>query len=43
VDDPRTGANLTSITNVTDPDGVRLELLDFLPGSLPRKAIDAWK
>ena len=43
VDDPRTGATLTSITNVTDPDGVRLELLDFLPGSLPRKAMDEWK
>ncbi|HXP86762.1 MAG TPA: VOC family protein [Bryobacteraceae bacterium] len=43
VEDPRTGATLTSITNVTDPNGVRLELLDFLPGSLPRKAIDDWK
>jgi len=43
VDDPRTGATLTSITNVTDPNGIRLELLDFLPGSLPKKAIDAWK
>jgi catechol 2,3-dioxygenase-like lactoylglutathione lyase family enzyme len=43
VEDPRTGSTLTSITNVTDPNGVRLELLDFLPGSLPRKAIDDWK
>lgn len=43
VDDPRTGATLTSITNVTDPNGIRLELLDFLPGSLPRKAMDEWK
>lgn len=43
VGDPRTGATKTSITNVTDPNGVRLELLDFLPGSLPRKAIDEWK
>lgn len=43
VADPRTGATLTSITNVTDPKGIRLELLDFLPGSLPKKAIDAWK
>jgi catechol 2,3-dioxygenase-like lactoylglutathione lyase family enzyme len=43
VDDPRTGSSKTSITNVTDPDGVRLELLDFLPDSLPRKAMDAWK
>jgi catechol 2,3-dioxygenase-like lactoylglutathione lyase family enzyme len=43
VDDPRTGSTLTSITNATDPDGIRLELLDFLPGSLPRKAMDEWK
>ena len=43
VDDPRTGATKTSITNVIDPNGVRLELLDFLAGSLPRKAMDDWK
>jgi catechol 2,3-dioxygenase-like lactoylglutathione lyase family enzyme len=41
--DPRTGSTKTSITNATDPDGVRLELLDFLPDSLPRKAMDNWK
>ena len=43
VADPRTGSTKTSITNVMDPNGVRLELLDFLPGSLPRKAMDDWK
>ena len=43
VADPRTGSTQTSITNVTDPNGIRLELLDFLPGSLPRKAMDEWK
>jgi catechol 2,3-dioxygenase-like lactoylglutathione lyase family enzyme len=43
VNDPRTGSTKTSITNVIDPDGVRLELVDFLPGSLPRKAMDEWK
>jgi catechol 2,3-dioxygenase-like lactoylglutathione lyase family enzyme len=43
VDDPRTGSNKTSITNVTDPNGVRLEFLDFLPDSLPRQAMDSWK
>jgi hypothetical protein len=31
------------ITNVTDPNGIRLELLDFLPVSAPMKAIDDWK
>ena len=43
VDDPRTGSTKTSITNAMDPNGVRLELLDFLPDSLPRKAMDEWK
>lgn len=43
VADPRIGSTKTSITNVIDPNGVRLELVDFLPGSLPRKAIDEWK
>lgn len=43
LNDPRTGSTKTSITNVTDPNGVRLELVDFLPGSLPKKAIDDWK
>lgn len=43
VDDPRTGSTKTSITNAVDPNGVRLELLDFLPDSLPRKAMDSWK
>ena len=43
VDDPRTGSTKTSITNVIDPNGVRLELVDFLAGSLPKKAIDEWK
>ena len=43
VDDPRTGSTQTSITNATDPNGIRLELLDFLPGSLPKKAMDEWK
>jgi lactoylglutathione lyase len=43
VADPRVGSTKTSITSVMDPNGVRLELVDFLPGSLPRKAIDEWK
>ena len=43
VADPRTGSTKTSITNVIDPNGVRLELVDFLAGSLPKKAMDEWK
>ena len=43
VDDPRTGANRTAITNVMDPNGVRLEFLDFLPDSAPAKAMESFK
>jgi catechol 2,3-dioxygenase-like lactoylglutathione lyase family enzyme len=43
VDDPRSSSSGSRITNVFDPDGVRLELVDFLPGSEPRKAMDEWK
>lgn len=43
VNDPRTGSTKSSITNAVDPNGVRLELVDFLPDSLPRKAMEAWK
>ncbi len=43
VGDPRTGSTKTSITNAVDPNGVRLEILDFLPDSLPRKAMESWK
>jgi catechol 2,3-dioxygenase-like lactoylglutathione lyase family enzyme len=43
VADPRTGATLTSITNVTDPNGVRLEFLDFLAGSAPAQAMQSFK
>src|SRR5580700_3487967 len=43
VADPRVGSTKTSITNVTDPNGVRLELVDFLAGSLPKKALDDWR
>jgi hypothetical protein len=31
------------LTSVIDPNGIRLELLDFTPDSLQRKAIEAWK
>ena len=43
VDDPRTGTTKAPLTNVTDPNGIRLEMLDYAPDSLQRKAIDAWK
>ena len=33
----------TRIANVTAPGGVNIELLEFGPGSLHRKVIEAWK
>ncbi len=43
VDDPRVGASKSPLTNVTDPNGVRVELLEFGPESLQRKAMESWK
>ena len=43
IDDPRSGSTKAPLTNVIDPNGVRLELLDFAPESLQRKAIDGWR
>jgi catechol 2,3-dioxygenase-like lactoylglutathione lyase family enzyme len=43
LDDPRTGSTNAPLTNVIDPNGVRLELLEYPPASLQRKAIDGWK
>jgi len=30
-------------TSITDPNGVRLEILEFAEGSMQRKAIEAYK
>jgi catechol 2,3-dioxygenase-like lactoylglutathione lyase family enzyme len=43
VEDARAGNSKALLTNVLDPNGVRLELLEFAPESLQRKAIDSWK
>jgi catechol 2,3-dioxygenase-like lactoylglutathione lyase family enzyme len=43
VDDPRVTSSKSSITSIVDPNGVRLELLNILPNSLQRKAIDSWR
>jgi small basic protein len=31
------------LANVTDPNGIRIELAELTPESLQRKAIDSWK
>jgi len=43
VDDPRTGATKAPLTNVMDPNGIRVELVELTPDALQRKAVDAWK
>ena len=43
VEDPRTGASKAPLTSVADPNGVRLEILEFAPDSLQRKAIESWR
>jgi len=43
VDDPRVGGSKAPLTNITDPNGVRLELLEFAPDSSQKKAIEAWR
>ena len=43
MDNPISGGTKALLTNMFDPNGVRLELLEYPPESLQRKAIDAWK
>jgi len=43
MDNPISGATKSILTNMIEPDGLRLELLEYPPASLQRKAIDGWK
>jgi catechol 2,3-dioxygenase-like lactoylglutathione lyase family enzyme len=43
MDNPISGATRSLLTNMIEPNGVRLELLEYPPESLVRKAIDGWK
>ena len=43
MDDPRTLSTKSPLTNIFDPGGVRLELLEYPPESLQRKAMEGWK
>ena len=36
------GAKVKNV-NVFDPDGIRLELNEYIPDSLPKKAVDSWQ
>ena len=44
VEDSHVGLRMKALaTDVIDPDGLRLEILEFTPDSLQKKAIDSWK
>jgi catechol 2,3-dioxygenase-like lactoylglutathione lyase family enzyme len=43
MDNPISGATKSILTNMFEPNGIRLELLEYPPESLQRKAIDSWK
>ena len=43
VEDIHLGSTKAPLSNMFDPNGVRLELLAYPPESLQRKAIDSWK
>ena len=45
VTDPRISPALSKskLANVTDPNGIRLELNELIPGSETRRAVDSWK
>ncbi len=43
MDNPISGGTKAILTNMFEPNGVRLELLEYPPESLQRKAIEAWK
>jgi catechol 2,3-dioxygenase-like lactoylglutathione lyase family enzyme len=44
VEDFHVGLRMKALaTDVVDPNGLRLEMLEFTPDSLQRKAIDSWK
>jgi catechol 2,3-dioxygenase-like lactoylglutathione lyase family enzyme len=43
VNEPRIGNNHGPLTNVIDPNGLRLEILEYTPESLQRKAIESYR
>ncbi|MEQ1885356.1 MAG: VOC family protein [Bryobacteraceae bacterium] len=43
VNDARTGNSGAPLTNVTDPNGVRLEILEYPAASSQKKAMEAWR
>ena len=43
IQEPHVGMTKALISDVFDPNGLRLELLEMVPGSMQRKAVDSWR
>jgi catechol 2,3-dioxygenase-like lactoylglutathione lyase family enzyme len=43
VEDPRVRPDDSAVANATDPNGIRIEMFEFGPGSPQGKAIASWK
>jgi hypothetical protein len=43
VEEPRVRPDDASVANATDPNGIRIEMFEFGPGSPQGKAIASWK
>ena len=43
VDDPVIGGSKARVARTVDPDGVRIDIMEFGPESLQRRAIDTWQ
>jgi len=43
VEDARAGNSKAPLTNVVDPNGIRLELLEYTPDSLQKKAMESYR
>ena len=43
VEDPRVRPDDSSVANATDPNGIRIEMFEFGPGSPQGRAIASWK
>jgi catechol 2,3-dioxygenase-like lactoylglutathione lyase family enzyme len=43
VQEPHVGMTKALISDVFDPNGLRLEMLEMVPGSMQRKAVDSWR
>ena len=43
VEDARAGNSKAPLTNIVDPNGIRLELLEYRPDSLQKKAMESYR